>query len=156
MVAAGRGERSAHFGVRQTARQRRTAVVPQLGGEVASVLLDEQLHECAGVEVDQRHRSASLLADEFSDGPMRARPGLPLRPRPTRLRRPGDEAIVREALEHRSRPQPDELRHWDPTLCHDDLLAGINTGEPVAEMGAKFGDGNIHPTSAHFERNDMT
>ena len=151
VIAAGGGKGGAHLGIRQAARECSVAVVPQLGGEVAAVLIDDQLHECAGVEIDHRHRSASLLTDEFSDRATRARSGPPLRRRPSYLRWPGDHAVDGEAFEHRSRTQPGEPGDRYPTLGDDDLFASIGAGEPITEMRSKFGHGDVHSTSVQFE-----
>jgi hypothetical protein len=65
MISCCGGEGGTYLRVRQPARDGAITPVPQLGGQVASRFLDEQLHEGARVEVDQRHLSTTLFADEF-------------------------------------------------------------------------------------------
>ena len=47
MVAGGRTESGAYFGIREPARDGGVAAVPQLSGQTASGLLDHKLHEGA-------------------------------------------------------------------------------------------------------------
>lgn len=64
-----------------------------------------------------------------------------------RLLRPGDHALGGETLEHRACAHPREPGDRYPPLSHDDLLAGLSTGEPVTEMCSKLGDRNVHAGS---------
>lgn len=59
VVAVGGRERSADLRVRDTTRERRVASVPQRRRYVAAFLVDDQLHQGAGVEVDEGHGLAS-------------------------------------------------------------------------------------------------
>jgi hypothetical protein len=55
MIATSSRKCRSYLRIRQAARQGGVATVPQIGNEVAAVLLDEQLHQRARVEVDERH-----------------------------------------------------------------------------------------------------
>ena len=74
VVAVSSGQRCAHFGVSQPAGHGSVASVPQLGRELTAGLLGEQLHQCAGIEIDQRHWSAPIFADAVRQGPAWAWP----------------------------------------------------------------------------------
>ena len=60
----------AYLGIGHAARQGGIAAVPQISDEVAAGLFDDQLHERAGIEVDERHsfsaaaRSPELRPDD--------------------------------------------------------------------------------------------
>ena len=58
MVPVGGGEGCSDLGIGQPARHGGVASVPQRDREVRSGLLDEELHECTGIEIDERHLSA--------------------------------------------------------------------------------------------------
>ena len=55
MVATSSRKCRSYLRVRQAAREGGVATVPQISNEVAAGLLDDQLHERARVEVDERH-----------------------------------------------------------------------------------------------------
>jgi len=77
MISRRGGEGGAYLGVRQSAREGGVTSVPELGGQIASRLVDQQLHEGARVEVDQRHLSATLFADELRHGVTRTGAATP-------------------------------------------------------------------------------
>ena len=144
MVSTGRGESRSHLGIREPARQCRITAVPQLGGEIAPGLFHHQLHQRAGVEVDQRHQLAPLLADQLGYRSTRARTRPILHRRPARLDWPGDDPVVGEAFNRRPSVQSDEPRHRQAPLSDDDLLTTVGVGEPVTEMRSKLGHRNVH------------
>jgi hypothetical protein len=72
VVAGGRSERGAYFGVGEPTRDGGVAAVPKLSSQIAADLFHHKLHEGARVEIDQRHASAPLLADEVGYRPARA------------------------------------------------------------------------------------
>lgn len=55
MVTAGSRQCCAYLGIRQPARQGGIATIPHISNEVAADLFDNQLHERARIEVDERH-----------------------------------------------------------------------------------------------------
>jgi hypothetical protein len=55
MVARGGGERGLDFGISQTAGDSGITAIPQLSRELAARLLDHELHQRAGIEVDDGH-----------------------------------------------------------------------------------------------------
>jgi hypothetical protein len=55
VIAGGRSQRRPHLRICQAAGDRGVASVPQVGGQLAACLLDQQFHEGAGIEVDERH-----------------------------------------------------------------------------------------------------
>ena len=66
VVAAQRsGESRPHLRVSKSAGDRRIAAVPQLRCEIAPVLFNDELHECARIEVHKRHESAALFAHKI-------------------------------------------------------------------------------------------
>ena len=74
VVIAGRGgQRGPHLGIGQAARHGGVASIPQFSGEVAARFFGQQLHEGAGIEVDQGHRSAPLVANNLGQRATRAR-----------------------------------------------------------------------------------
>lgn len=68
-VASGPAKRGSHLGVGDPARQRSITSVPDVGGQLASIFFDQQFYKRAGVKIDESHRSATLLAYQFSHGP---------------------------------------------------------------------------------------
>lgn len=62
MVTTSCRQCSAHLGIGEAAGEGGIASVPHLSSEVAAGLFDDQLHEGAGMEVDEWHASAPLLA----------------------------------------------------------------------------------------------
>jgi hypothetical protein len=56
VVPPGGSQRGPDFHVGKAAGDRGVAPVPQLGGQLAALLLDQELHHRTGVEVDDRHQ----------------------------------------------------------------------------------------------------
>lgn len=65
VVAQRSGESRPHLGVSKSAGDRRVAAVPQFRCEIAPVLFNDELHECARIEVHKRHESAALFAHKI-------------------------------------------------------------------------------------------
>src|ERR1700680_528206 len=57
VISGGGSKCGTHLGIGQAAGYGGVASVPQPGRKLAACLLDQQLHESAGVEVDERHPS---------------------------------------------------------------------------------------------------
>lgn len=55
MITASGRERRAYLGISQATRQGGIATIPHVSNEVAAGLFDDELHEGAGIEVDERH-----------------------------------------------------------------------------------------------------
>ena len=98
VIASGGGQRGPHLGIGQAALHRSVASIPQLSRQVASRFFGQQLHEGAGIEIDQGHSSAPLLADNLGQRPARARPRTSRCPRTLRRRRPTDDPVGCQAL----------------------------------------------------------
>ena len=150
-IASGRGESRPNLRVRETARHGGVATVPQGRGEVAPVLINHQLYERAGVEVDERHaKSAALLANQVSHRPCRRNPavatGLGSRfPIGTTNHPLGDQS-----LEKGSGIDTEEAGDRYPTVGHEDLLSGSGAFDPLAEVGPEGAHGDVHPPSVHL------
>jgi len=65
VVIPSSSECSSHLGVSDPARDRRVAAIPQIGCQLGADLFDHQLDEGAGIEIGERHGSATLLADQL-------------------------------------------------------------------------------------------
>jgi len=144
MVAGGGGKGTAYFGIGKPARDGGVAPVPEFGCENAPRLLDEKFHERARIEVDQRHRSATLLADDLGHRPARRRPTASRRLRPFRSVGPSDDAFDCQTLEGVGGPHPEQAGNGDAAVGHHDLSSLPGLLEPLAQMCPQFTDTNVH------------
>ena len=64
VVAQRSGKSCPDLRVSKSAGDRRVAAVPQLRCEIAPVLFNNKLHECARIEVHKRQESAALFAHQ--------------------------------------------------------------------------------------------
>jgi hypothetical protein len=143
IVAAACGSQcGAYLGVGQPARHRSVTSIPQCGREVASGLFSKKLHEGAGIEIHQRHRSAPIFADDVREGPPR--------PRPRRCCRalsgpgPADHSLGGQPFQRRRGGQAKQPCDWHSPVGNDDLVTTTSLIEPDAEIGPEFGDGDVH------------
>jgi hypothetical protein len=66
VISYGSGECGPNLWVRKTARERTIASIPKSGREVATFFVNDELHQRAGVEVDERHSYlTALLSDQI-------------------------------------------------------------------------------------------
>jgi len=143
VIAGCCSECGADFGVGQTAGQCGVAAIPQSGRQRAPCLGGEKFDEGAGIEVDERHRSAPLVADPVRHRPPRSRPG------PSRSDGPlrgglANHAFGRETLQGACAVQRSESRDGNPAVGDDDLTTSPSSIEPIAEVRAQLGHGYIH------------
>lgn len=143
VVPIGGGERGPDFGVGQPARQGGVAAVPQRNGEGGPRLLDEQLHECAGIEVDEWH-SAALLAHEAGYGLARTGPCPTGRGRSSGPGGSGHRAVRRQPFQQWTSGDPQQARHGHASVGHDDLGTASRPRQPLAQVRSQLADGNVH------------
>jgi len=115
------GKGRSNLGVREPAGHRCVAAVPELGGEITAILLDDEHHEGARVEVDKGHLSAALLADDVGDRRSRPCATPALRSRPSCIRGAPDNPRFGQALQRLSSIDAMQPGNWDPAVGHDDL-----------------------------------
>ena len=149
VVAGGRGERGTHLGIGQPARERGVTSVPQLRGQIAAFLLGQQLHQGAGIEVDQRHPSAPLFADDVGHRPARTGTGTPRRGLPLARARLADHAFGSQALEYGGRAQTQQPRDRDAAIGDYHLVALACSLQPIAKVCPEFSNGDIHNQIVH-------
>lgn len=97
--AASGGQSSANLGVGKSARQGQIAGVPQSHCKIAALLLNQQLHERAAVEVDKRHESAALFAHQIGHRSARLDPSHRAGFGASRQNRLGENSIPRELID---------------------------------------------------------
>lgn len=133
VIASSRCQSSAHLAVGQPARDRGVTPVPQRRGDIGPILLDEQLHKGAAVEVDDRHdqTSAALVRDQLGHRPLRTRPGDTACGRSGRTLRPSQHPLAGQLLKKRRRIHCDQAGHRGPPIGDHDLLAGPDPLDPV-------------------------
>jgi len=151
VVAASGSQGRPDLGVGKTARQGSITTVPERSDEVASRFLDHQLHQCAGVEVDEGHRSAPLLAHPLGDGPTRPRTQLAGCRRSALLQGPGDHALLGETFQHWGDADWEQPSYGHPAIGDDHFMPIPGAGQPIAQMRSKLGYGDVHDVSVHDE-----
>jgi hypothetical protein len=144
------GSSRPHFRIGQAARHRRVASVPQFCGEIACRFLGQQLHERAGVEIDQRHQSAPLVAADLGQWPARPRARSSRRSRAMRGRGPAYDAHGGQALEGTGSRETQEPGHRDTAFSDHQFGSAAGPFEPLAEMGPEFSNSYVHAPSVHF------
>jgi hypothetical protein len=144
VVAACGSQCGAYLGVGQPARHRSVTSIPQLGREVASGLFGKKLHEGAGIEIHQRHRSAPIFADDVRQGPARPGPGPPRCCWALSGPGPADHSLGGQPFQRRRGGQAKQPGDWHSPVGNDDLVTATSLIKPDAEIGPEFGDGDIH------------
>jgi hypothetical protein len=144
MVAARRAKRGSHLGVGDPARQRSITSVPYVGGQLASILFDQQFYEGAGVEIDENHSSATLLAYQFSHGP--AGPGTRTTRRYGADREvwPRDDPFSRQPFEHGGSADSEEASNGDATVGDHDFVPFMGALEPFTQVRSQVTDSHVH------------
>jgi hypothetical protein len=115
-VTVGSCQRCSHLGIGQSTRHRGVASIPELDGEVRARLFYQELHEGTGVEVDERHSSASLLADYVGQRPARSASDPPGSAWTSEGLRWGYQPIRHQPLQSRGRAQPLQACHGDTAV----------------------------------------
>lgn len=143
VVAQRCAESSSHLGVGEPAGDRRVAAIPQFRCEIASVLFDEELYECARVEVHERHESATLFAHKICHRAPSSRSVVRRRQWSVPLHGAPDHSLAREALQLGDGVNAEQPDHWQSPFCDDDLFSVPGTVEPRAQVGSQFTDGDF-------------
>jgi len=144
VVAQRSGESRPHLGVSKSAGDRRVAAIPQLRREIAPVLFDDELHECARIEVHERHESAALFAHKIGHRTSSSWTAARHRRWSVPLHGAPDHSLARETLELGSGTDSEQPNHWQTALGDDDLLALSSPVQPRAQVGSQFANGDFH------------
>jgi hypothetical protein len=155
VIPGGSGERGPHLGICQAAGHRGIAAVPQLSGEVASWFFGQQLHESAGIEVDQRHRSAPLIADDLGQRPAHARARPSRRSRALSGRWPADDPVGCQALKGGRGSEAEQPGNRHPAVGNHQFGPAADSFKPLAEMCPKLGNRYVHLSSVHFAQHQF-
>ena len=150
LVPPGRRQGSANLRVCQPARHGSVAPVPQLDSQDSSNFFHDQLHQRAGVEVHDRHRSAPLFADSIRDRVLGSRTAPASCARPPRLVRSRDHALLGEPLQIRSGVHPEKPSDGNTAIRDDDLVSLTGSRQPAAQVGSELGNRNIHLASVQM------
>jgi hypothetical protein len=143
-VTVGGCQRCSHLGIGQSTCHRGVAAIPELDGEVRACLFYQELHEGTGVEVDEGHSSAPLLADYVGQRPARSASDPPGSAWTSEGFRWGYQPIRDQPLQSRGSAQPPQACHGDTTVSDYDLITTANLFEPAAQMGSKLSDSDVH------------
>ena len=150
VVAACGSQCGAYLGIGQPGRHRSVTSIPQLGREVAAGLFGKKLHEGAGIEIHQRHRSAPIFADDVREGPPRPRPRLPGCCWALSGPGPADHSLGCQPFQRRRGAQAKQSCDWHSPVGNDDLVTATGLIKPDAEIGPEFGDGDVHGSKCTF------
>jgi len=144
VVAQRSGESRPHLGVSKSAGDRSVAAIPQLRREIAPVLFDDELHECARIEVHERHESAALFAHKIGHRTSSSWTAARHRRWSVPLYGAPDHSLARETLKLGSGADSEQPNHWQTALGDDDLLALLGSVEPRAQIGSQLANGDFH------------
>jgi hypothetical protein len=128
------GKGRPHFRKCKSARHGSIASVPQLRGQHAPFLFNEELHERTRVEIDQSHESATLLADQVSHIHAGTWSATARRRRPLRLFGPGNDALNSQAFKSVSGIDSAKSGDGDAPVRDNDFGARPGVLKPFAQM----------------------
>lgn len=121
--------------------------IPQQGYVRASVLIDDECDESAGIEVGEGHRRASrsaVIPEETL--PLRSGWSMAARRRASGLGGSAEPTFGGELIEKGGAVDPAEPGHRTATICDHDLVARLCAVEPVLEFTTKLRDSDLsHP-----------
>ena len=141
MVAVSSGEGGPHLGIGQAACECGVASIPQVGRQVADRFFGEQLHEGAGVEVDQPHISAAAQRRSRPEAGVGAAARMHGGAGPPRG---ADYPIGRQALERGRGGQAEQPGYRNPPVGDHDFVTLPDPFEPLAEVRTQFSDSYVH------------
>jgi len=147
IVTVRRSQRGSDFGICQAARNSGVTAVPDLGRELATGLLHEELHQSAGVEIDEWQSSASFIAYDIGDRTADTGARATRCTRPMGALRAGNNAVGDQTFERRGGRHAEEARYRDPAVRDDHLLALAGSFKPVTQVRPQLAHGYIHATS---------
>ena len=145
VISCGSSERGANFGIGEATRQRTVAPIPESGGEIATLLMDDELHQRTGVEVHERHSwLVALLSDEVSyrRGASNSSMSTSVRSRSTVSST--DDTFGAESFQEGRGVHTKKASNWNTAIGDENLLTRIGTTDPFAEMGSQVADSYVH------------
>lgn len=145
VIAGRRRESGSNLWVREAARHSSVAPVPQGGSHVTAFFVDDEFHERARVEVDERHaRSVALLDDQFRHRARRRDPTMADGLGTWFPASSTNDALGDESFEQGSCVYAEEASDRYSAIGHEDLFSGPGAVDPLAEVGPEGAHGDIH------------